>query len=87
MPLKLPQDSASPPSKTAKKVDTVEPLRAGDSIEYSITMEVSPQRGQKAWLKFGTTSSVRDGESTEQARKRITDYVEAELDRRLDDLA
>lgn len=87
MPLKLPTDTPVPKPKAKEKAEVQEPLRAGDTIEYSITMEVSPSRGSKAWLKFGTTSSVRDGETTEQARTRITNYVETELDKRLDDLA
>ncbi len=86
MALKLPEPGT--PTKRPKTVTTTtEDLLPGDTIEYGITMEVSPKRGQKAWIKFGTTSSVREGESTEQARSRVCTYVEKALDQRLDELA
>lgn len=87
MPLKLPTDTAvSVPKPRPKESTASEPLMTGDTIEYSITMEVSPSKGSKAWLKFGTTSTVRDGETTEQARLRVCRYVEENLDKRLDEL-
>jgi hypothetical protein len=87
MALKLPEDQKKP-----RKVRVAPPqvqsdaLAPEDSIEYSLTLEVSRDKGHKAWIKFGTTSAVRDGETTEQARKRVTEFVEEELDRRLEEL-
>lgn len=79
------------PEPEAKKRDVPmvqnEALHPEDTIEYGLTVEVSLERGRKAWVKFGTTSSVRDGETTEAARARITEYVNEEIDRRLDDLS
>lgn len=49
-------------------------------------MEVSPAPGQKAWIKVGTSASVRDGENTEDAVRRVAGFVESELDRRIDEL-
>lgn len=85
MALKLPEEKGrkiKPPPMVQHDA-----LSPEDTIEYSITVEVSPQRGQKAWIKMGTASSIRDGETTEQARERICSWVEEELDRRIDELA
>jgi hypothetical protein len=82
--LRIPDPDGEP--EKAQRV-RVEPLMVGDTIEYSLTIEASAGPGQKAWIKFGTTSSVREGETTKQARSRITDYVNAEIDRRIDDLS
>ena len=60
-----------------------EQVQAGDFIEYGITLEIQPQPGQKAWIKFGTTSQVRDGESTHEAVQRIAKFVEDGLDERI----
>jgi hypothetical protein len=87
MALKLPDE------KQGRKVRVPAPpqvqhdaLSPEDTIEYSLTLEVSRDKGHKAWVKFGTTSAVRDGETTESARARVTEFVEKELDRRLDEL-
>lgn len=82
--LKLPE-----PDKRKRDVPMVhrEALAPQDTIEYGLTVEVSLDKGRKAWIKFGTTSSVRDGETTEAARSRVTEYVNDEIDRRLDDLS
>lgn len=82
--LKLPE-----PETRKRDVPMVqhEALSPQDTIEYGLTVEVSLEQGRKAWVKFGTTSSVRDGETTESARARITEYVNDEIDRRLDDLS
>lgn len=88
MPLKLP-DETKPRRDTTRPVRSrsSESLQTGDTFEYSLTVEVSPRRGQKAWLKVGTTSSVREAESTEQAVQRITRFVEDEMDKRFDELS
>lgn len=64
-----------------------ESLEVGDVIEYSITEEVSPGPGKKAWVKFGTSSSVRDGETTSAAVERVTNFVNEGIDRRINDLS
>lgn len=87
MPLKLPSDPKKAETTRPVPKATTEELQVGDTIEYGITMEVSPQRGSKAWIKMGATSSVREGESTEQARQRVCGWVETKLDARLDELA
>jgi hypothetical protein len=86
MALKLPPKDSE--KKTERKPPAVQmdALSPEDTVEYGITMEVSPGPGKKAWIKLGTTSSVRDGETTEQARSRICTWVEEELDRRIDEL-
>jgi len=78
----------SPTSKGAN-VQAVQndALSPEDVIEYGITVEVSPGKGQKAWVRFASTSSVRDGETTDQARARVTTYVNEEIDRRIDELS
>lgn len=87
MALKLPSDPKKAETTRPVPKTKSEELQVGDIIEYGITMEVSPKRGSKAWIKMGATSSVREGESTEQARQRICTWVESKLDARLDELA
>ena len=70
------------PAKQAR--EQPESVQAGDFIEYGITVELQPQPGQKAWVKFGTTSQVRDGETTRDAVDRIAKFVEDGLDERID---
>lgn len=60
-----------------------EAVQPGDFVDYSITLEIQPQPGQKAWIKWGTTSQVREGESTEDAVRRIAKFVEDGLDARI----
>ena len=71
---------ASPPKARARP----EHVQAGDFIEYGITLEIQPQPGQKAWIKFGTTSQVREGETTQQAVDRVAKFVEDGLDERIE---
>jgi hypothetical protein len=89
MALKLPENE---PKKRKLRVPPTtvelsqEDLAPEDEIEYSVTMEVSPSRGQKAWIKVSTRSSVRAGETTDQAKERVYRFVDDELDRRIDEL-
>jgi hypothetical protein len=85
MGIKLP-DKDKPKPRAAPVVQS-DALSPEDTIEYSITLEVSPSRGQKAWIKVGTTSSVRSGETTTEAEQRVFGWVEESLDRRLEELA
>lgn len=84
--LKLP--TAEPPKKAKPDVPVVqnEALSPEDVIEYGLTVEVPLEGNRKAWVKFGTTSSIREGETTERARARVTEYVNAEIDNRIEAL-
>lgn len=88
MPIDLPEKKTvrtlRPPARQTRQS---EPLSPQDTMEYSITMEVSPGPGRKAWVKMGSTSSVREGETTEQARLRVCNWVEESLDRRIEELS
>ena len=65
---------------TRKKIEPTDP---GDTIEVSVTGEVKNRKGLSFWVKTGVVSSHRDGETTEEAYSRITDFV---IDR-VDELA
>lgn len=84
--LKLPVPEQGTKTKPDVPVVQNEALSPEDTIEYGLTVEVPLEGNRKAWVKFGTTSSVRDGETTERARARITEYVNAEVDARIEDL-
>lgn len=62
-----------------------ESVETGDFIDYSITLEIQPQPGQKAWIKWGVTSQVRHGETTQDAVQRVAKFVEDGLDQRIAD--
>jgi len=85
MPLDLPK-----PEKKAIRVPKQvqdDALSPEDRIEYSITEEVSPRPGRKAWIKYGVGSAVRGGETTEQANSRVVSHVNQEIERRISELS
>lgn len=57
-----------------------DPTSPGDSIELSITGEVTNRRGQKFWVRAGLASQHRDGETTEEACERIQSFVTNSVD-------
>lgn len=88
MPLNLPDEK-----REGKKLKVRTPpmvqndaLSPEDTIEYGVTEEVSPGPGRKAWVRFAATSSVREGETTDQATNRVATYVNEEIDRRIEAL-
>jgi len=50
-------------------------LVPGDTIEYAVTHEVHYNGGDKLWLKFGTTSTLRPDEDEITGTKRVVDFV------------
>lgn len=52
-----------------------DPLDVGDTIEIAVTSEVKNKRGLSLWIKAGVVSSVRPGETSEEAVNRVTDFV------------
>ena len=62
-------------------------LDPGDSIEYGSTVEIDAGSGIKVWLRVGATSTVREGETANEARRRIVrwvdDFQEKEIQRRV----
>lgn len=59
-----------------------EQVSAGDTIDYGLTFQLNVERGLSVWLKSGVTTSVREGETTEEAWSRAKSFV----DQRMDDL-
>lgn len=57
-------------------------LSPGDTIEYSMTAEIKSARSGNWWLKVGGSTSIRDGESPDIAKKRLTDFVHSMMDER-----
>lgn len=62
---------------------TNEPLDVGDRIEFSMTVEVTDNRGNKYWPKYGSSIARRKGETTEEAKDRIETFVQEALDRKI----
>lgn len=90
MPLQIPDEPEQESGKKLRirpKQPEDGPLSAEDNIEYGLTVEVSPGRGQKAWVKFGVNASIREGETTREARNRIVEFVNDEIDRRIEELS
>jgi hypothetical protein len=56
--------------------DSIQPLHSGDRIEYGVTHELSVD-GDKAWVRYGVTSTLSEGESVEAANRRVTEFVNA----------
>lgn len=51
-----------------------EPLSPGDQVEYSVSYSVK-NGPEEAWVKISAASSVREGETADEARYRISDWV------------
>lgn len=80
----------NPTRRIPKKSTSIEQARkepesvaTGDFIDYRLSLEVAPQPGQKAWVTYGGSFQVRDGESTHEACDRIHRFVEDGLDERI----
>lgn len=87
MPIDLPEKRKLKAPTPRRTTQTSESLEPGDTVEYGITMEVSPAPGKKMWIRMGTTSSVREGETTAKARLRVCEWVETSLDARIQELS
>ena len=79
-PKKVIKKKASP-GQSVRKV--VEPIAPGDSVEYSISVEVRGPHGT-SWVKAGVISTVRAGETTAAAERRVTEYVESTVVQKAD---
>jgi len=53
-------------------------LNTGDSLSYSVSACVK-HGGQEAWVKIEATTTVREGETAEEARYRISDFVHQQV--------
>ncbi len=60
-------------------------LDSGDTVEYSVTTQISPGAGLTFWIKAGGTTTVRDGESGRQAFRRLAGFVEGRLDAKVEE--
>lgn len=53
------------------KIAAVPTLEPGDRVEASITHEIKIG-GETSWIKYGVSSKVRDNETAEDARARVS---------------
>jgi hypothetical protein len=63
---------------TAKKQDRNDPLDVGDTLSYSVSASVK-HSGQEAWVKVEATTTVHEGETAEETRYRVSDFVHAQI--------
>jgi broad specificity phosphatase PhoE len=75
---------AEPVRKVRRKTAAAPPkrqlLNEGDLIEFSVTVEVTNTRNQKFWFKGGGTTQVQPGETGEEARDRLEQFVTEGVD-------
>jgi len=57
-----------------------EPVSPGDSIDYGLTFQINVERNLSVWLKAGITSTVREGETSAEAWKRVKAFVDGKMD-------
>lgn len=84
--LRLPDTAQSKPAVKRQPAVQNEALAPGDIIDYRLTVEVDTGHG-KAWVKFGGESAVREGETTDAARIRVTEWVNEGIDQRIEELS
>lgn len=78
---------AKPKPRTARTVSQLDagPLAPGDTYEAGLSVYVK-QQGLEAWVKAGVISKVRDGETADEARSRVDDFVSDSVMRQIADL-
>lgn len=59
-------------------------LDTGDTIEYSLTVQVEGHTTM--WVKAGVSTTVREKETAQQALKRGVNFVEDFLVKKIDEL-
>lgn len=60
-------------------------LHPGDTLEYSVTAEVK-EGGRSLWVKVGGSTTIQEGELTNTAFKRLSDFVEQKLDKKVNEI-
>jgi len=73
---KVRRPSAARPVRPPRPV----PLSEGDTIEYGMTVEVKHPRKGSYWPKFGASTTVREGETPEDAAARLKEFVHQQID-------
>ena len=68
-------------SKMARKPD----LDVGDSLEFSETVELEPEKGVKVWMKMGGTTTVRVGETGSKTLNRLSGFIERKIEAKIDE--
>lgn len=58
-------------------------LVEGDVVEFKMTYHVQVEQGIEAWVGYGVVSQVQEGESAQEADRRIRDHVEHTVDQRV----
>lgn len=61
-------------------------LDVGDTIEHSITVEYRHPRKGNYWVKCGATTTIRDGETPNDAKARLDDFVGLHIWERIEEV-
>lgn len=61
-------------------------LDVGDQYEYSLSVLVKPSPGSDVWIRAQATGTVREGESGQRAARRIENFVEDRINRKVAEL-
>jgi hypothetical protein len=61
-------------------------LYEGDTIEFGITGEIKHPKHGNFWAKTGGTTTIRPGETAEQAKQRLAAFCISFLDQTVQDI-
>lgn len=68
--------SVKQPPQEDKSPWAGEDLDVGDRLEYGATVEVKSKRGLSYWPKASAAITIREGETVEQAKARVSNIVD-----------
>lgn len=78
------------PKITPERKPVVKPppalLDEGDTVEYGLTTQFKHPRKGDYWIKMGATSTVRPGETEEEAMDRLVQFVVGGIDDQIAEL-
>lgn len=61
----------------------IERLSEGDHIEMALTVEYKHPKHGSFWPKFGASTTIREGETEEEARDRLREVVLEEINQQI----
>lgn len=76
--------SRSTSNKHERKQDALSP---GDTVEYSLSTNITGRGRKEIWVRCAVTSTVRANENGESAQERVAGYVEDFLADKVDELS
>lgn len=86
VPRKIRRPSAAGMAMKTRAISNTDALNVGDAVDYGLTIEVKHPRKGSYWPKMGASTTVRPGETAEQALSRLQVFVVEQIDAQVHDI-